>query len=69
MKATESPFQDGHCERVHAVTDSMLPKKINYQCPETPVEILLAWTTIVRNTLQMWHGFSSYQLVCVCILK
>lgn len=60
--AAESPFQNGLCERVHAVTDSMLLKMID-QCPKTPVEVLLAWATMARNALQMWHGFSSYQLV------
>ena len=60
--AAESPFQNGLCERVHSVTDSMLLKLIE-QFPKTPLPVLLAWANVARNSLQMWHGFSSYQLV------
>ena len=58
----ESPFQNGLCERVHAITDMMLVKleaeygKIN---PQT----LLSWANMARNSLQMWNGYSSHQLV------
>ena len=60
--AAESPFQNSLCERNHAITDSMLLKLIE-QCPKTPVDVLLTWANTARNSLQMWHGFSSYQLV------
>lgn len=60
--AAESPFQNGLCERIHAVTDTML-LKLEAQYPNTPVEILLRWATMARNSLQMWSGFSSHQLV------
>ena len=60
--AGESPFQNGLCERVHAVTDSML-LKLEEQYPDTDLEVLLCWANMARNSLQMWHGFSSYQLV------
>ena len=58
----ESPWQNGLCERVHAVTDMMLVKleadygKINSQT-------LPSWANMARNSLQMWNGFSSHQLV------
>ena len=58
----ESPFQNGLCERVHAVTDMMLVKleadygKLNSQA-------LLSWANMARNSLQMWNGYSSHQLV------
>ena len=58
----ESPFQHGLCERVHAITDMMLVKleadfgKINSQT-------LLSWANMARNSLQMWNGYSSHQLV------
>ena len=60
--AAESPFQNGLCERVHAVTDRMLVK-LQAQFPKTPVDILLKWANMARNSLQMWNGFSSHQLV------
>lgn len=60
--AAESPFQNGLCERNHAVVDNML-LKMEEQCPDTPVEVLLSWANMAKNSLQMWHGFSSYQLV------
>ena len=60
--AAESPFQNGLCERNHAVIDSMLVK-LEEQCPETSQEVLLCWANMAKNSLQMWNGFSSYQLV------
>ena len=60
--AAYSPFQNGLCERIHAVTDSMLTKLVD-QCPKTSPNILLTWANMARNSLQMWHGYSSYQLV------
>ena len=57
-----SPFQNGTCERIHAVTDAMLTK-LQEQYPKTSLDILLSWANMARNSLQMWHGYSSYQLV------
>ena len=37
--------------------------KLEEQCPGTPLEVLLCWANVARNSLQMWHGFSSYQIV------
>ena len=31
--------------------------------PHTNEKLLLAWATVAKNSLQMWYGFSSYQLV------
>ena len=58
----ESPFQNGLCERVHAVTDMILCK-LEAQYPKTDLDILLAWTCMAKNSLQMYNGFSSNQLV------
>ena len=60
--AGESPFQNGLCERVHSVTDIML-LKLRADNPNIDIEVLLCWACNARNSLQMWHGFSSYQLV------
>ena len=37
--------------------------KMEEQCPDTDIEVLLAWANMAKNALQMWNGFSSYQLV------
>ena len=58
----ESPFQNGLCEKIHGVTDLML-MKMEEDNPNTPPDVLLAWATNARNSLQMWNGFSSHQLV------
>lgn len=50
--AAESPFQNGLCERVHAVTDMMLTKLEDEQT-ETDIETLLCWANMARYSLQM----------------
>ena len=60
--AGESPFQNGLCERVHAVTNMMLTKLEDEQNGANS-ETLLCWANMARNCLQMWNGFSSHQLV------
>ncbi|XP_068222120.1 uncharacterized protein [Palaemon carinicauda] len=62
IPAAESPFQNGLCERIHAVTDMMFVKlKVQYH--RTPMEVLLKRSIMARNSLQMWNGFNSHQLV------
>ena len=53
-----SLLQNGLCERVHAVTDMMLIK-LEAENRNVDIETILAWANIARNSLQMWHGFSS----------
>ena len=60
--AADSPFQNGLCERNHAVIDNML-RKLTEDHPEIPLDILICWAVMAKNTLQMCHGFSSHQLV------
>ena len=60
--AAESPFQNGLCERVHAVTDTML-LKLEEENQHTDSGTLLCWANMARHSLQMWNGFSSHQLV------
>ena len=50
--AANSPFQNGLCERIHYVTDTML-LMLEEQCPGTPLEVLLCWVNVARNSLQM----------------
>ena len=61
-KAGESPFQNGLCERVHAITD-MVPVKLEAEYGKTHSQTLLSWANMARKSLQMWNGYSSHQLV------
>ena len=60
--AGESPFQNGLCERVHAITDMMLVK-LEAEYGKTHSQTLLSWANMARNSMQMWNGYSSHQLV------
>lgn len=60
--AAESPWQNGICERNHAVVDRCL-EKILADNPTVSLETALVWAINAKNCLQMWNGFSSYQLV------
>ena len=60
--AAESPWQNGICERNHAVVDRCL-SKILEDDPKMNTNTALAWAINAKNSLQMWNGFSSYQLV------
>ena len=60
--AAESPWQNGLCERVHQVTDMIL-LKLCADYPDTKLEVLLAWANMARNSLYMYNGFSSHQIV------
>ena len=60
--AAESPFQNGLCERVHSVTDRML-LKLEEENQKLDSHTLLCWANMARNSLQMWNGYSSHQLV------
>jgi transposase InsO family protein/G:T-mismatch repair DNA endonuclease (very short patch repair protein) len=59
--AGESPWQNGLCERNHAVTDRCLEKML-HDDPKLPLNVALAYAVNAKNSLQMWSGFSSYQL-------
>ena len=60
--AAEAPWQNGLCERVHQVTDQIL-LKLQDSYPNLELDLLLAWSNMARNSLQMYLGFSSHQLV------
>ena len=59
--SAESPFQNGLCERVHAITDSML-MKLEADYGKTNDQALFCWANMARNSLQMWNEFSSHQV-------
>lgn len=58
----EAPWQNGLCERIHQVTDLIL-LKLEASYPDVSLDVLLAWANMARNSLQMYLGFSSHQLV------
>ena len=58
----ESPFQNGLCEKVHAITDMMLIK-LEAEYGKMNSQTLFSWANMARNSLQMWNGYSSHQLV------
>ena len=60
--AGESPFQNGLCGRVHAITDMMLTK-LEAEYGKTNSQTLLSWANMAKNSLQVWNGYSSHQLV------
>ena len=60
--AAKSPWQNGLCERNHAVVDRCLEKILD-ENPELPLEVALAYACNAKNSLQMWNGYSSYQIV------
>ena len=60
--AAESPWQNVLCEQNDCSTDRCL-EKILEDDPEMPLNIAPVWAINVKNSLQMWNGFSSYQLV------
>lgn len=59
--AAHIPFQNRLCERIHAGAGSLLVKLVN-QFPKTSLNMLQTWENMARNSLQKWHGYSSYQL-------
>ena len=62
ITAGMSPFQNGLCERVHSITDGMLTK-LKEKYGRKNCLTLLCWANMAKNSLQMWNGLSSHQLV------
>ena len=60
--AAEAPWQNGICERNHAVVDNIL-SRIVADFPNMQLETAIAWACSAKNSLQQVYGFSPYQLV------
>ena len=58
----ESPFQNGLCERNHAIVDQMFTK-MRKDNPEMDKRLILSSCMFAKNTLSMNNGFSPTQLV------
>ena len=61
ITAAYAPWMNGLNERNHCVTDRILEKMLADQ-PKLPLNVALCWANMAKNSLQMHHGFSSYQL-------
>ena len=60
--AAYSPWQNGVCERNHAVVDDCV-SKILEDNPELELDVALVWAINAKNAMQMVYGYSPYQLV------
>ena len=60
--AAYSPFQNGVNERGHAVVDCMMTIMME-ENKELDEEVALFWSCYAKNSLHMFSGFSSFQLV------
>ena len=60
--AAYSPWQNGICERNHAVVDDCVTKILE-ENPSMKLEVALSWAVNAKNSLQMVYGYSPYQLV------
>ena len=60
--AAEAPWQNGICERNHAVVDNIL-SRVCEDFPDMRLDTAIAWACTAKNTLQQVYGFSPYQLV------
>ena len=60
--AAYSPWQNGICERNHAVVDRCVAN-IMEEKPGTNLEIALVWAVNAKNSLSMVYRWSLYQLV------
>ena len=59
---SESPWSNDLCERNHQIKDRMF-EILEGENPNTDLDTLLAWANLAKNSLQMWNGFSNFQLV------
>ena len=60
--AAYSPWQNGLCEKGHQVIDAML-EAMERDHPDYPLDVLLSWVCMVKNTMYDHHGFTPNQLV------
>lgn len=57
-----SPWQNGLCERNHATVDNIL-EALEQDYPQIPLETLLLWACVAKNSMLMVQGFSPYQIM------
>ena len=57
-----SPWQNGTCEKNHALVDNIL-ERIEDDFPDLDIDTKLAWACMAKNSLSNVYGFSPNQLV------
>ena len=58
---TDLQWQNEPCEENHQMIDSML-EVMERDHPERPIETLLGWACMVKNTMYDLHGRTPYQI-------
>ena len=58
----ESPWQNGLCEKNHALVDNIL-ERLDEDYPDLSFQAKLSWAGMAKNSLQMVYGYSPNQLV------
>ena len=60
--ASGCPYSNGICERNHQTVDHIVQKlKVDHK--DMPKRVLLAWACCIKNSMAMFNGYSSYQIV------
>ena len=59
--AAYSPWQNGSCEKNHAVTDSVVSSLLR-DYPKMSLKQAVAWSCAVKNSLTNVYGYSSFEL-------
>lgn len=60
--AAESPWQNGLCEKNHALADNILDR-MDEDYPSMDLQVKISWVCMAKNSLQMVYGYSPNQLV------
>ena len=58
----ESPWENGICEKNHGTNDNIV-EALEEDNPDVPLDTLLTWALVAKNSLLMVQGFSPYQIV------
>ena len=57
-----SPWSNGTCEVNHKTVDNIL-EPLQHDHPKVPLETLLLWALVAKNSMLMVQGFSPYQIM------
>ena len=60
--AAESPWQNGLCEKNHALADNIL-ERMDDDYPTMSLQTKVSWACMAKNSLQMVYGYSPNQFV------
>ena len=60
--AAESPWQNELSKKNHATVDNIL-ESLEKDYPKIPLQTLLLWACVAKNSMLMVQGFSPYQIM------